>query len=100
MKFNRAAISGKADVIARVLDLPERGFDGFLAWVLDLRRDLGIPHSLADIGVGVDKAAIIGREAAIDPSAGGNPIPVDAAQLERIFRAAVAGRLEAVEAPT
>jgi len=28
-----------------------------------------------------DNAAIIGREAAIDPSAGGNPIPVDAAQL-------------------
>ena len=100
MKFNRSAISGKADVIARVLDLPERGFDGFLAWILDMRRDLGIPHSLADIGVGVDKAAIIGREAAIDPSAGGNPIPVDAAQLEHIFRAAVAGRLEAVEAPT
>ena len=45
----------------------------------------------------LDKAAIIGREAAIDPSAGGNPIPVDAAQLEHIFRAAVAGRLEAVD---
>jgi alcohol dehydrogenase class IV len=100
MKFNRAAISDKADVIARVLDLPARGFDGFFAWVLELRRELGIPHSLADIGVSADKAAIIGREAAIDPSAGGNPIPVDAAQLEHIFRAAVAGRLEAVEAPT
>ena len=64
---------------------------------MQLRRELGIPHSLADIGVSADKAAIIGREAAIDPSAGGNPIPVDAAQLERIFRAAVAGRLDAVD---
>jgi alcohol dehydrogenase class IV len=97
MIFNRRAIADKADVIARVLDLPKRGFDGFLAWVLDMRRELGIPHALADIGVSVDKAAIIGREAAIDPSAGGNPIPVDAAQLEHIFRAAVAGRLEAVD---
>ena len=52
--------------------------------------------TLADIGVSADKAAIIGREAAIDPSAGGNPIPVDAAQLERIFRAAVEGKLTAV----
>ena len=93
---NRRAIEDKADVIARVLDLPARGFDGFLAWVLDMRRELGIPHSLAEIGVNIDKAAIIGREAAIDPSAGGNPIPVDAAQLEHIFRAAVTGRLEAV----
>jgi alcohol dehydrogenase class IV len=97
MIFNRRAIEGKADDIARVLGLPAHGFDGFLAWVLDMRRELGIPHSLAEIGVSVDKAAIIGREAAIDPSAGGNPIPVDAAQLEHIFRAAVAGRLEAVD---
>jgi alcohol dehydrogenase class IV len=96
--FNRRAIEDKADIIARVLDLPTRGFDGFLAWVLDMRRGLGIPHSLAELGVSLDKAPIIGREAAIDPSAGGNPIPVDAAQLEHIFRAAVAGRLEAVDA--
>ena len=97
MIFNRRAIADKTDVIARVLDLPARGFDGFLAWVLEMRRALGIPHSLADIGVSADQAAIIGREAAIDPSAGGNPIPVDAAQLEGIFRAAVRGELGAVD---
>jgi alcohol dehydrogenase class IV len=96
MTFNRAAIADKTEVISRVLNLPARGFDGFLDWVLEMRRELGIPHSLADIGVSADKAAIIGREAAVDPSAGGNPIPVNAAQLELIFRAAVAGRLEAV----
>src|SRR5271170_826801 len=96
MAFNRNAIAEKTEVIARVLDLPARGFDGFLASVLELRRKLGIPHSLAEIGVSADKAAIIGREAAIDPSAGGNPIPVDAATLEGIFRAAVDGRLAAV----
>jgi len=97
MTFNRQAIADKTDVIARVLDLPERGFDGFLAWVLDMRRELGIPHSLTELGVNTGNAVIIGREAAIDPSAGGNPIPVDAAQLEHIFRAAVTGRIEAVE---
>jgi alcohol dehydrogenase class IV len=97
MTFNRNSIADKTDVIARVLDLPARGFDGFLAWVMEMRRELGIPHSLAEIGVSAEKAAIIGREAAIDPSAGGNPIPVDAAQLERIFRAAVDGSLEAVD---
>ncbi len=94
MEFNRPAIADKTDVIARALDLPARGFDGFMEWVLQMRRDLGIPHSLADIGVSAEKAAIIGREAALDPSAAGNPIPVDAAQLERIFRAAVSGKLD------
>ena len=95
MVFNRNAIADKTDLIARILNLPARGFDGFLESVLELRRALGIPHSLAEIGVSVDKATIIGREAAIDPSAGGNPIPVDASHLEHIFRAAVEGRLGA-----
>ena len=97
MTYNRNAIADKADTIARVLDLPARGFDGFLAQVMRMRRELDIPHSLAEIGVTLDKADIIGREAAIDPSAGGNPVPVSAAQLEHIFRAAVSGRLDAVE---
>jgi hypothetical protein len=96
MTYNRAAIADKADIIARVLELPDRGFEGFLDWVMQMRRDLGIPHSLAEIGVSAHNAEIIGREAAIDPSAGGNPITLDAAILERIFRAAVAGELEAV----
>ena len=75
---------------ARVVTSARR-LRGLLAWVLDLRRELGIPHTLADIGVTADQSALIGSEAAIDPSAGGNPIPVDAAALEKIFRAAVAG---------
>jgi len=97
MAYNRNAIADRTDAIARVLDLPARGFEGFHSWVLKLRHELGIPHSLAAIGVSADKAAIIGREAEIDPSAGGNPVPVNAAQLEHIFRAAVDGRLEAVD---
>jgi alcohol dehydrogenase class IV len=96
MVFNRPAIADKTDLIARVLDLPVRGFDGFLTCVLQMRRELGIPHSLGEIGVSADKAQIIGREAANDPSAPGNPIPVDAATLERVFRAAVEGSLGAV----
>ena len=94
MRYNRTAIADKTDVIARVLDLPGRGFNGLLSWVLEMRHELGIPHSLADIGVNADNAGTIGREAAIDPSASGNPIPVDAATLERIFRDAVAGNLD------
>jgi hypothetical protein len=99
MTFNRPAIADKADIIARVLDLPARGFEGLLGWVLELRRELGIPHSLAEIGVSADKAEIIGREAALDPSAGGNPMALDPAILERIFRAAVDGKLGAVGSP-
>jgi alcohol dehydrogenase class IV len=100
MTYNRRFIDEKSQVIARALNLPVHSFDGFLTWVLQLRSDLDIPHSLAAIGVSLDKAGIIGSEAAIDPSAGGNPVPVNAAQLEHIFRAAVEGRIEAVVGAT
>ena len=88
--------SYQGEVIARLLNIPSHSFDGLLAWVLELRGRLGIAHSLADIGVDLRNVKVIGEEAARDPSAGGNPIPVDAAVLEKIFRAAVAGDLEAV----
>jgi alcohol dehydrogenase class IV len=95
MAFNRRAIERKCAIIARVLDLPDPGYESLFAWVLELRRTLAIPHTLAEIGVGLDNAAVIGAEAEKDPSAGGNPIPVDAAALERVFRAAVLGHYPA-----
>jgi len=93
MHHNRRAIQDKCAHIARVLDLSSPGFDGLMDWVLGLRERLGIPHTLAAIGVDDRNAAEIGREAALDPSAGGNPLPVDAAALEAIFRAALVGTM-------
>ena len=95
MRHNRAAIADKTVIIARQLGLAAPGFDSLFDWVLEFRRALGIPHTLAQIGVSLDNAAVIGAEAAADPSAGGNPIPVEAVALERIFRAAVTGDLDA-----
>jgi alcohol dehydrogenase class IV len=95
MAYNRRAIEDKCTLIARVMGLPEPGYDALFAWVLALRRELGIPHTLAELGVGIDQAHVIGAEAALDPSAGGNPIPVDAAALERVFRGAVVGQMPA-----
>jgi alcohol dehydrogenase len=96
MIANRDAITEKSEVIARVLNLQTPNFDGLLQWTLAFREKLGIPHALAAIGVNVSNSSVIGREAERDPSAAGNPMPVDAAKLEGIFRAAVAGDLKAV----
>jgi alcohol dehydrogenase class IV len=93
MVHNREAIAERMQVVSRLLDLPKPGFEGVLEWVLKFRERLGIPHTLAEVGVTLANPEVIGREAAIDPSAGGNPIPVDAATLERIFRSAVRGDL-------
>jgi alcohol dehydrogenase class IV len=93
MTYNRPAIEARVATIARVLDLKGEPFGALFDWVLNFRRRLKIPHTLADIGVAAASAETIGLEAALDPSAGGNPQPADAAAYARIFRAAVKGDL-------
>ncbi|MBI1180099.1 MAG: iron-containing alcohol dehydrogenase [Alphaproteobacteria bacterium] len=94
MMHNRAAIETRMEHLAAVLGLSHPNFDAVLNHILYLREHMGIPHALSGIGVDAGRAAEIGHFAAADPSAGGNPVPVEAAALERIFRAAVAGSLE------
>ena len=93
MRHNRSAIADRMKLLAQVLDLPQQDFNAVFDWVLAFRKDLGIPNSLAEIRVPADRAAEIGRMAEQDPSAGGNPMPVNAAALEAVFRKAVAGDL-------
>lgn len=93
MQFNRAAIEARMAILGRLLDLPDPSYDGVFAWVLELRRRLGIAGDLKALGIDASRADEIGEMASRDPSAGGNPIPVNAAQLSAIFRKAVAGDL-------
>ncbi len=93
MVHNREAIADRMTVLARTLDLPGSGFDAALDWVLELRRRIGIPHTLRDIGIGDNRAEEIGVMAEADPSTGGNARPIDAAGLRAIFVDAVNGRL-------
>ncbi len=93
MVHNKPAIEGRMGLLARVLDLPGGGFDAVLKWTLDFRAALKIPHTLKEIGVDDARAAEIGAMAEKDPSAGGNPCPVTAKDLEAVFRAAVAGKI-------
>ncbi len=90
---NRPAIEVRLQVIARTLDLSGEPYRAVLDWVLAFRQRLRIPHSLAEIGVPLASAETIGHEASLDPSAGGNPLPTDAATYARLFRSAVKGDL-------
>lgn len=92
LKFNRTAIDAKITRLAAWLDLPA-SFEGFQAWILDLRQQVRIAHSLADIGVDLSKRDMITAMAVDDPSAGGNPVSLDIAATRAIFDDAFAGRL-------
>ncbi|WP_428675552.1 iron-containing alcohol dehydrogenase [Reyranella sp.] len=93
VKFNREAIEDKVVRLARWLDLRTSTFDGFMQWTLDLRREVGIPHSLAELGVKIEHLDKLSEMAAVDPTAGGNPIKVGVAEMRTMYEAAVSGRL-------
>jgi len=57
--------------LARWLDLRTPTFDGFMQWTLDLRREVGIPHTLAELGVKIEHLDRLAEMAAVDPTAGG-----------------------------
>ena len=90
---NREAIAERLGAAARYLGLADSSFDGFLSCVLSLRKALNIPHTLADISIPLDQADAIGLMAKNDPSDGGNPVQLTAADYADIYRAAVAGVL-------
>ena len=90
---NREAIEESMSRLSRYLALPQAGFAGVLDWVLFLRRDLGIPNTLAEIGIDAAQAEKIGAMAAVDPSAASNPLPLDQDGYRALFLAACEGRL-------
>jgi alcohol dehydrogenase len=92
LAFNRAAIEDKIVRIVPYLGL-KASFAAFLDWVLALRAEIGVPHTLAGLGVDARHAALIARMAPHDPTASGNPVPLDEAGARRIFDAALGGKL-------
>mgnify|MGYP000527034837 FL=1 len=92
LKANQTVIAEKLSRLALYIGL-EGSFEAFLQWVLDLREQLDIPHSLAAIGIDAEQAELVGRMAIEDPTAGGNPIAFTAAEYSQLFKNAVRGEL-------
>ncbi|MBN9527080.1 MAG: iron-containing alcohol dehydrogenase [Alphaproteobacteria bacterium] len=90
--FNRSAIEERIARLAAYIGLAP-SFDAFLAWILDLRKTVGVPHTLDGINVGGEKAELIAEMAEVDPTAGGNPIKLTREGARQIFDAALAGRV-------
>jgi alcohol dehydrogenase class IV len=93
LKANRSAIEQRIERLSRYLELEDASFDGFVNWVVAMRLELEIPHSLAETGIDSARIDKIGQMAFTDAAAGGNPISFSAQQYSAICLAAVSGEL-------
>ena len=91
LRANRSALTRQMEDLAIYLRLPQSGFDGVMAWLLDLRVQIGIPHSLAAIGIDDGEAERVGRMAFEDGCSHTNPIRHSAQTYTQIFCRAVKG---------
>ncbi len=92
LKFNRPEIEEDIERLAAWLGIIG-GFDGFMDWVLALREELGIPHSIDKIGVDDQRFDVMSEMAVVDPTAGGNPVRLEAAACRSLYEQAYSGRL-------
>jgi len=90
--FNRKAIEDKVKRLAAYIGL-RPNFRAFLDFVLELREQVGIPHTLQGLNVGDDKVDQIVKMAPEDPTAGGNPVKLDRRAARTIFMRALEGRV-------
>ncbi|MEJ2553160.1 MAG: iron-containing alcohol dehydrogenase [Gammaproteobacteria bacterium] len=88
---NKPVIEAKLAHVAHCLELSDPSFSGFMSWILEFRTLLNIPADLKAIGISAEKSASIGKMAALDPSAPGNPISFTPEQYADIFVNAVTG---------
>lgn len=93
LEWNRDAIADKLARLAAWLGLREQSFAGVQAWVLELRREIGIPHTLAGLGVEEKHAREFAPQALVDPSTGGNPVPLTEADFAQLYLNCIRGNL-------
>lgn len=91
---NRPAIDARIAQLARCMGL-EPTFEAFLAWVLELRAATNTPHTLDAVGVTEAHVAAFAAASVDDPSTGSNPLPMDAAAFESLYRRCLTGNLTA-----
>ena len=97
MICNKAAIETKMDHVARVLNLPGKGFAAVLAWTLEFRKGRSaFPRRFGRTWAsGKKDAKAIAADAVKDPTAGSNPRPLSEAEFEQLTLAAIRGDLGA-----
>jgi alcohol dehydrogenase class IV len=91
--FNRRAIKDKMKRLASYLGLKRPSFGAVLDWVVELRSTIGIPNTLAELGVTEEHIPGFAKMAMADPSTPSNPLKLSVRKFETLYRNAVTGKI-------
>ena len=93
LSFNKRSIENRIVSICDYLNL-EKNFDSFLNWILDLRKELDIPHKLSDViepsKIDLDKLSKMAFE---DPSTSSNPKKMTIDDMKILYEYSISGKL-------
>ena len=94
LTFNKDKIENKIIKICKYLEFEEKSFEAFLNWVLNLRKDLNIPHKLSEV---IDEKDFdldrLSKLALDDPSTGGNPKKLNLNDMKIMYQHSMSGKL-------
>jgi alcohol dehydrogenase class IV len=93
LTFNKSVIENRIISICNYLNL-NKTFESFLEWILNLRKELNIPHKLSDVmdcnEIDLEKLSLMAFE---DPSTGGNPKKITKEDLKEMYKKSISGDL-------
>jgi alcohol dehydrogenase class IV len=93
LTFNKDLIEDRIVSICDYLNIGKK-FNSFLDWILDLRKDLNIPHKLSDVveknKIDLDKLSQMALE---DPSTATNPKKLSLQDMKSLYEHSVSGEL-------
>ena len=93
LKRNKNVIEEKIISLSRYLNLEDQTFEGFMNWILYLRKELSIPHTLKELIQDDSKFEEMSKMAKDDPSTGGNPITLEINDFYNLYKDSYSGIL-------
>mgnify|MGYP001235430646 FL=1 len=94
LTFNKKEIEQRIIKLCEYLDLKDNSFDEFLNWVLDLRKELNIPHKLSEVINEKDfDIERLSKMALADPSTSGNPRKLTLDDMRIMYQYSMQGKL-------
>ena len=93
LERNRELIEDKIIAVAKYLDLENASFEGFMNWILDLRKELKIPHTLKELIDDDSRLEEMSKMALNDPSTGGNPVSLTQNDFFDLYKKSFEGKL-------